>query len=298
MDEPEAHVEPVDGPEVQLCAKCKKLKPLRSFRRTLTQAQAEARGYFKHHIRPMVVPSKFCTECRPGHLRPSDLRHVPAQRLWDELGEKRVKPGLIEMELLRRARKQPVSARERSALGGTNRWEKFHADRWRYAKGLIRDELRRMTFQSRYYKDKLESPSGEYFGPNYRAILAFNEACSGALRELRAQATGFILRATISEDDLTWRDWVGKAKQDALRDMWMAMPAPPLKTGTRRPASFRDRLAMPLLLEHSDRRYVFHGCPVKKRYTQEDDAQERIQRAARTAAASAKKARGDDDEAQ
>lgn len=280
MDEPEAHVEPVDGPELQLCAKCGKLKHPRLFRRTLTLAQAEARGYFNHHIRPMTVPSKFCTECQPGRLRPSDMRHVPTKRLLEETVNNRVKPGLLEMELLRRARKRPVSAQERGAKGGAARWEKFHADRWRYAKGLIRDELRRMAFQSRYYKDKLESPSGEYFAPNYNALLAFNEACSGALRELRAQATGFILRATISEDDLTWRDWVGKAQQDALRALWMAMPAPPLKTGTRRPASFRDRLAMPLLLENSERRYVFHGCPVKKRYEPDDDAQERTRRAA------------------
>lgn len=273
MNDDPAHEEPVSGPEAQLCAKCKQIKTLRQFRRTLTAAQAAARGYFNHHIRPMTVPSKFCTECQPGRLRPSEMRHVPPGRLIEELGNNRVNPALLEMELLRRARQPPVSRQEMGRRGAAARWEKYHADRWHYAKERIRKELARMTNQGYYYGRQLHSYRAEYFGAHYEALLAFNAVCSTVLRELRAQATGFVLRRTISEDALTWGQWMGAEHYQALRAAWDAIPEPSeaaLRAAfgrrTSRP-TFRTRLPLPMVLDASRAQEVFHDCPVKTRYT-------------------------------
>lgn len=296
-DEPAPHVEPAPGIDAQLCAKCKQIKPLRAFRRTLTAAQAAARGYYNHHVRPMTVPSKFCNDCRPGKMTPSGLRHMPYNRLVDELENNRVRRGLVMVEVQRRARTQPVSRQEMGRRGAAARWEQYHADRWRYAKGRIKKELARLTAQSYYYSRKLASDSAEYFGAHYEAVLAFNAACARSLRELRAQATGFVLRRTVSEDGLTWAQWMGATQYHGLRELWDAIPEPSEEAmravfgkRTRRP-TFRSRLPLPMVLDASNEQQVFYRCPVKTRYKDEVAEADRTKQVIKAA----QQRRGDDD---
>lgn len=280
-DEPTPVTEKLHGPAGQVCAKCGKLKHVRLFRRVLTAAQAAARGYFDHDKNPMHVPSKFCTECQP-RPRPNDLRHMPEKALHNELANRRIKPQIVAAEIARRGQIQPVSAQEHGAAGAAARWEKFHRVRWEHAKERIRKELARMRAQTAYYQGKLSGQGAEYFGAHYEAVLTFNRACSHALRELRAQATGFVLRGRASDETLTWRRWLTPAVQDDLLTLWAAIPEPDEETlraafGKRAGAkTFKSRLLTPMALDASDARKVFHGCAVQTRYENDTAAEDRL----------------------
>lgn len=280
-DEPTPITQELRGKAGQVCAKCGKLKHVRLFRRVLTAAQAAARGYFDHDTKPMHVPSKFCTECQP-RPRPKDLRHMPEKALHNELANQRVKPQIVAAEIARRGAIQPVSAQEHGAAGGAARWEKFHRARWEHAKGRIRDELARMRAQTAYYQGKLSGQGAEYFGAHYEAVLAFNRACSHALRELRAQATGFVLRGRASDETLTWRRWLTPVVQDELLALWAAIPEPDDDTlraafGKRAGAkTFKSRLVTPMAIDASDERKVFHKCTVQTRYEKDTAAEDRL----------------------
>lgn len=228
------------------CAKCHETKLAKHFRRTLTRAQAAARGYrgmlnqdeqpkkFQGE-RVMTVESKYCAKCQPGHYKPTDMT-IPEMYKAAYDGKASLTRVKIDAE---RKRKQ---ARRKMSAAVSDRWAKWREAPWTHVRARLADALTSATHSINYNRHrKIMKDEG------VPQILEFFAAYQEVLKVLRARCT---LNARIQaplDPATTWGDMTGTPTMNALRALWQAIPAP--AKGRMKNVPMLLNKAQPLALE-------------------------------------------------
>jgi len=201
------------------CAKCHETKLAKHFRRTLTRAQAAARGYlgmsnqddqpkkFKGD-RLATVESKFCAKCQPGHYKPNAMT-IPEMYLAAYDGKASLARVNIDVALKRKKASAKISA------AVANRWDKWKAAPWGHVRARLSEELLILTRRISYHNKK-KAPA---------VLMGALTALQAALTVLRARCT---LNARIQaplDPATTWEDLLGTPVMGNLQTLWSEVPA-------------------------------------------------------------------------
>jgi hypothetical protein len=257
----------------KVCPACEEFRHLKLFRYPLTLAQAEARGYYNHEERPMHATSKFCEPCRthrkrgtqdlgnigPKHIRPADLPRLTRRQLNVELTRGRIKPALIEAEILKRDKNRAHLRREAGALGAAKRWEKHDDARWGWVAQELSRELQRVANKFAYTRHAALDEDD----PLARAKWKFYITYRRTLRAARTKARAGLGAAT--DGKYTWASLLnpnmvlGYGRMALLVRRWAALD----HVATTERKRGRPPL-VPMLLERRDDD-LFKGCPIQTR---------------------------------
>jgi hypothetical protein len=228
------------------CAKCHETKLAKHFRRKLTRAQAEARGYKGMRnqddqpkklqgLRVMTVESKYCAKCQPGHYKPTEMT-IPEmyQAAYD--GKASLTRVSIDAE---RKRKQ---ARRKMSAAVSDRWAKWREAPWTHIRARLADALTSATHSVNYNRHrKIMKDEG------VPEILAFYAAYQEVLRKIRAQCTINARTEATVEPHTTWAELGRPPAMRQLQALWDAIPDP--AKGRMRTVPMLINKARPLALE-------------------------------------------------
>jgi hypothetical protein len=205
------------------CAKCHETKLAKHFRRTLTRAQAAARGYrgmlnqdeqpkkFKGD-RLATVESKYCAKCQPGHYKPNDMT-IKEMYLAAYDG----KASLTRVNIDVAHKRKKASAKMSAAVSG--RWDKWKSAPWIHVRARLADELEITTRRISYFNTRGAGKSGQ------DKLLGALTALQETMTVLRARCT---LNARIQaplDPATTWGDMTGVPVMSNLQALWSAVPA-------------------------------------------------------------------------
>lgn len=243
------------------CAKCGEIKHPKAFRKIITRAQAEKRGYLGDPTeRPMNIESKFCAHCRGEWLRPSQIRRASPAKLQDEVNNGRLREQIFVMEMTRRRKDPSRTLKARQVRGGINKWKNFYQGRWVWARKKVADEFKALALRDTH---ALKHPEREF----NRALLDFANLYRKTLAKLRAESNYFKLQEARAADALTWEEWVGV---NEYAQLWRAWRALVLLQGKGRP------LRPPMVLDTA-MPGVFARCPLQLRRELAPDLLEQIE---------------------
>lgn len=245
------------------CAKCGEIKHPKAFRKIITRAQAEARGYLGDPTdRPMHVESRFCAHCRGEWLRPSQIRRASPAKLQDEVNNGRLREQIFVMEMNRRRKDPSRTLKARQVRGGINKWKNFYRERWVWARAKVAEELRFLDEREDRAVKRLDQPM-------HAALLEFGNRYRKTLAKLRAESNYFKLQEARAADALTWEEWVGVNEYAQLWRSWRAIEQ--LRgRGHGRP------LRVPMVLDTA-MPGVFARCPLQQRRELAPDLLEQIE---------------------
>lgn len=171
------HIEWPDDLDVRagprLCAKCKKVFPLRDFDRPLTQAQARHRGHTAAH--KVFITSSMCRRCQPDAVQ----RYAPARNKLtvEEIHEYHARGRISASRAwidTQKARARETNAQREAQL---RRWARVRAQEWTPVADAIRAELERARNWVRAQR-----------GNPYRPLRNWLDAYVTTLRVARARA--------------------------------------------------------------------------------------------------------------
>jgi hypothetical protein len=228
------------------CAKCHETKLAKHFRRKLTRAQAEARGYRGMRnqddqpkklqgLRVMTIESKFCTKCQPGRYKPTEMT-IPEMYKAAYDGKASLPRVKIDAE---RKRKQ---ARRKMSAAVSDRWAKWREAPWTHIRARLADALTSATHSVNYNRHrKIMKDEG------VPEILAFYAVYQDVLRKLRAQCTINARTEATVEPHITWAELAGPDSMKTLRALWDAVPDP--AKGRMRTVPMLLNKARPLVME-------------------------------------------------
>lgn len=205
------------------CAKCHETKLAKHFRRPLTRAQAEARGYkgmrnqddqprALRGLRVVTVESKFCTKCQPGHYKPNDMT-IPDMYKAAYDG----KASLARVKIDAERKRAKASAKMRQAVA--NRWDKWKAAPWGHVRARLADELEITTRRISYFNTRGSGKPGQ--DKLLTALLALQETMTA----LRARCTLNARTQARMEPETTWEDMTGTPTMTRLQNLWSEVPA-------------------------------------------------------------------------
>lgn len=204
--------------ELKQCTACKKVRPLKAFKRKLTRAQSQARGYVGA-IR-LEIESKLCKDCQP---KPRKLEQLTSREIMTKAGSGDL--NLLEAQKFVRERKENRNEKARRAV--TMRWEKVYRAQWQELIHAISAELVPVHHQLKYAKKNLAMDKILFFS-GYKSVLV-------SLREsLRIKAHV----ASEKAEGLDWRSFVPKRDYDWLVKLWNDIPVEH-RTRLRHPAVLR-----------------------------------------------------------
>lgn len=227
------------------CAKCHETKLAKHFRRTLTRAQAAARGYrgmsnqdaqpkkFKGD-RLATVESKYCAKCQPGHYKPSAMT-IPEMYLAAYDG----KASLARVNIDVAHKRKKASAKISQAVA--NRWDKWKAAPWGHVRARLADELEITTRRISYFNTRGAGKPGQ--DKLVTALLALQET----MTVLRARCTLNARTQAKLEPETTWEDMTGTPTMTRLQTLWAAVPVELIWRANRTPMLLNK--AQPLALE-------------------------------------------------
>lgn len=227
------------------CAKCHETKLAKHFRRTLTRAQAAARGYrgminqddqpkkFKGD-RLATVESKYCAKCQPGHYKPTDMT-VKEMYLAAYDG----KASLTRVNIDVAHKRKKASAKISQAVA--NRWDKWKAAPWGHVRARLANELEITTRRISYFNTRGAGKPGQ--DKLVTALLALQET----MTVLRARCTLNARTQAKLEPETTWEDMTGTPTMTRLQTLWAAVPVELIWRANRTPLLLNK--AHPLALE-------------------------------------------------
>lgn len=228
------------------CAKCHETKLAKHFRRTLTRAQAVARGHalgmrnqgdqprrLKGERLP-TVESKYCTKCQPGHYKPNDMT-IPDMYKAAYDGKATLTRVNIDVE---RKRKK-ASAKISTAV--SDRWAKWKAAPWGHVRARLSEELEITTRRISYFNTRGAGKPGQ--DKLVVALLALQETMSS----LRARCTLYARTQARMEPETTWGDMAGAPVMNRLHALWSEVPADVLKRMNASPMLLNK--AAPLIMD-------------------------------------------------
>lgn len=223
------------------CASCHETKHPRLFRRQLTRAQAEARGYkgmrnqedqprHLRGLRVVTIESKYCIKCQPGHYKPSEMT-IP--EMYKAAYDGKVSLTRVSIDAANK-RKKASHAKSRAV---SERWAMWHAAPWVHVRERLKAELLITTRRISYYKQK---------GTN-AALMDALTALQDAMSILRARCTLCTRTGAPLDPATTWEDLLGAPVMRELRTMWDAVPIELIRRSNHTPLVLNK--ARPLVLE-------------------------------------------------
>lgn len=224
------------------CAKCNETKHPRLFRRQLTRAQAEARGYkgmrnqedqprHLRGLRTVTVESKFCIKCQPGHYKPSEMT-IP--EMYRAAYDGKASLARVAAD----ADNKREKARHAKSLAVRKRWDKWKAAPWTHVRKQLAEELLVVTRRIIYYNQR---------NPD-KAMLAALLALQEAMTVLRARCTLSARTQAPLDPTTTWEDLLGAPVMRQLHELWDAVSAA-LKGRMKTVVPLVLNKARPLVLE-------------------------------------------------
>ena len=223
------------------CASCHETKHPRLFRRQLTRAQAEARGYKGMRnqdaqpralkgMRVVTIESKYCIKCQPGHYKPSEMT-IP--EMYKAAYDGKVSLTRVNIDADNKRKK----ARHAKSRAVSERWAMWHAAPWTHARKQLAEELLVVTRRLNYYNQR---------NPD-KALLAALLALQEAMTVLRARCTLAARTQAPLDPATTWEDLLGAPVMRELRTMWDAVPIELIRRSNHTPLVLNT--AQPLVLE-------------------------------------------------
>lgn len=100
------------------CALCDSIKPIREFMRTLTPAQARARGY--SGMRPVEIESTMCKDCQP---KPRPISKLSAGEIRQRVSQGAIDALAANLEMSRRHARAALKRKVFSAQQVQKRWQ-------------------------------------------------------------------------------------------------------------------------------------------------------------------------------
>ena len=214
-----------------MCSACKRIKPLADFKRKLSRAQSQARGYAGNV--PLEIESSMCSECQPR------------TRGVHELTPKELRNKVASGDMNRAKAEQIVAARQRKAnisrkLKASAQWMAAKTVPWGEIMGSLREELASIQQKEKHAKNRYPDLDLTFF-LEYKLLLA-------QMRErikFECDAKG------IPPKYLDWELFVHYEERLRIKRLWEAMPFEYRKGVTRLPAMVtyipkEDREAKPI----------------------------------------------------
>jgi hypothetical protein len=202
------------------CTKCKEVKPMPEFKRKLSRAQTQARGYVGAFR--LEIVSKLCKTCQP---KPRKIEQLTDKEIMTKAGS-----GDLNFHIARSfIQERKDQRREKARRAVTTRWENVYREQWQEIVAAISSEIEPLHQQLKYAKRQKTEPNVAFF-TEYKSVLT-------ALREVvRIKAHV----ASTKADGFDWREQIDVDARDKLNDLWQQIPA-----------DSRARLRMPLLFNRA-----------------------------------------------
>lgn len=194
-----------DGPghAAAMCARCKRILPVEQFKRKLTRAQSQARGYVGS-VR-LEIDSSMCKDCQPRIKAPSELT---AKQITNRMASGDLHP-MIGKQIITQ-RKVRVSAR--AAKTAQRAWDSVRTAPWQEPIGTAQAELTRLRQQEKYAKKATEIDLT--FFVEYKLLL------SSTIARMRFEK----MRSCKEPPFLDWQGFIDMKDYARLFDLWEALP--------------------------------------------------------------------------
>jgi hypothetical protein len=218
---------PVTGIKAAICTKCGAIKPLAEFKRRLSRAQSQARGYVAVHA--LEIESSMCKACQPK-AKPLKERAQRELKVMAASGDAR--PYIVNEILAERKANKVKSGR----IASVKRWRKVHDAQWGSVIEGARAELLAVHQQHKYAK-KQNQTGGQAvheFLEAYKALLITTKASIGLAAE---QAQGGPSKHKNGTD---WLSYIDNDTKDNTLDLWHAIQ-PEMRVRMRQPEITKKR---------------------------------------------------------
>jgi hypothetical protein len=192
------------GQPAAMCARCKRILPLEQFKRKLTRAQSQARGYVGS-IR-LEIESSMCKECQPRMKSPSELT---AKQITNRMASGDLHP-VMGKQIIQQ-RKARVSAR--AAKTAQRAWDNARTAPWHEPISTAQAELTRLRQQEKYAKKATEIDLT--FFVEYKLLL------SSTIARMRFEK----MRSCREPQFLDWQGFVDIKDYARLFDLWDTLPS-------------------------------------------------------------------------
>lgn len=214
-----------------MCTACRKIKPIKEFRRYLTPAEARYRGYSGN--RRIEIESEKCGECRlPRRSKPEEFT---TPELMDKAAKGYISPVTANAIAADRQRRATSAMR----TGANNRWSAVRIKQWDALIEAIDEELHAVRQQAKYARAK-RRPEVITFASDYAQILV----------RVRADFKLARRRTSRSPEHDRWQSYVTPRERNIISALWNDIPFKLREAGMRAPMAFAvdDRTApsMPL----------------------------------------------------
>jgi len=218
---------PVAGIKAAVCTKCGAVKPLAEFKRRLSRAQSQARGYAAVHA--LEIESSMCKACQPK-AKPLKERAQRELKVMAASGDAR--PYIVNEILAERKANKVKSGR----IASVKRWRKVHEAQWGSVIEGARAELLAVHQQHKYAK-KQNQTGGQAvheFLEAYKALLITTKAAIGLAAE---QTQGGPSKHKNGTD---WLSYIDNTAKDNALALWQAIQ-PEMRVRMRQPEITKKR---------------------------------------------------------
>ena len=218
---------PVAGIKAAICTKCGAVKPLAEFKRRLSRAQSQARGYAAVHA--LEIESSMCKACQP---KAKPLKEQTQRALKIMAGSGDARPYIVNEILAERKANKVKSGR----IASVKRWRKVHEAQWGSVIEGVRAELLAVHQQHKYAKKQNQTggqPVHEFLEA-YKALLITTKAAIGLAAE---QTQGGPSKHKNGTD---WLSYIAVEAKDNALDLWHAIP-PEMRVRLRQPEITKKR---------------------------------------------------------
>lgn len=222
---------PVTGIKAAICTKCNAVKPLAEFKRRLSRAQSQARGYAAVHA--LEIESSMCKACQP---KPKSLKEKTKRELKTMAESGDARPYIVNEILAERKANKVKSGR----LASVKRWRKVHEAQWGSVIEGARVELLAVHQQHKYAKKQMGKPNQtggqavHEFLEAYKALLITTKAAIGLAAE---QTQGGPSKHKNGTD---WLSYIAVEAKDNALDLWHAI-TPEMRVRLRQPEITKKR---------------------------------------------------------
>lgn len=186
------------------CKKCGESKPLATFKRTLTRAQALARGYKGERL--VTIESSMCKPCQP---RKRKLTELTAKELQNRVAHNDI--SVLDKRLILEERKRMHVVN--SAIATRNRWLQTWARELRSILKPLKAEIASASAQARYADKKGQMERQGFFA-------MYDTALRQQLARIELDYKRNPRRVTSSR----WEEMLDKNTAPDMRDAWAELP--------------------------------------------------------------------------
>jgi hypothetical protein len=186
------------------CKKCGESKPLATFKRRLTRAQALARGYKGERL--VTIESSMCKPCQP---RKRKLTELTAKELQNRVAHNDI--SVLDKRLILEERKRMHVVN--SAIATRNRWLQTWARELRSILKPLKEEIASASAQARYADKKGQMERQGFFA-------MYDSTLRQQLARIELDYARNPRRVTSSR----WEEMIDKNTAPDMREAWAELP--------------------------------------------------------------------------